>query len=50
MKKDIDYYIDENKQFVLTEFFLKKRFSCCKNACKHCPYGFKKEKTDSVKK
>jgi biotin synthase-like enzyme len=45
MIKDIDYYIDENKQVVLTEYFLKKRGRCCKKDCKHCPYGFQKEKS-----
>jgi len=45
MIKDIDYYIDENKQVVLTESFLRKRGRCCKKSCKHCPYGFQKEKS-----
>lgn len=50
MIKDIDYYIDENKQVVLTESFLRKRGRCCKKGCKHCPYGFQKETANAVNK
>ena len=50
MIKDIDYYIDENKQVVLTESFLIKRGRCCKKSCKHCPYGFQKETANAVNK
>jgi hypothetical protein len=25
---------------VFTEKYLLKRGYCCKNGCKHCPYGF----------
>jgi hypothetical protein len=40
----VDYYIDPlTKKFVLTEDFLKRRGSCCKNGCRHCPYGFQKK-------
>lgn len=49
MKKNIDFYFDENGLMVLTESFLKKRGHCCKNGCKHCPYGFEKEKKDITK-
>ncbi|MEI7486093.1 MAG: DUF5522 domain-containing protein [Chryseobacterium sp.] len=49
MKKNIDFYFDENGLMVLTESFLKKRGYCCKNGCKHCPYGFEKEKKDITK-
>lgn len=35
----IDYYI-ENGKWVFTEQFLKTR-PCCKNGCRHCPYGYK---------
>ena len=37
----IDYYI-ENGLYVFTEHYLEKRGYCCKNGCRHCPYGFKK--------
>ncbi|MDC1069051.1 DUF5522 domain-containing protein [Candidatus Kapabacteria bacterium] len=39
-----DYYIDSNGFFVFTEKYHLKRGWCCKSGCKHCPYGFKKEK------
>jgi len=36
-----DYYI-ENGFYVFTEEYHRKRGYCCKNGCRHCPYGFKK--------
>jgi hypothetical protein len=36
-----DFYM-ENGFVVFTAAFLKKRGYCCKNGCRHCPYGFKK--------
>ena len=41
LKEDIDYYI-ENGLYVFTAWFHLKRGECCKNGCRHCPYGFKK--------
>lgn len=38
---DIDYYI-ENENVVFTSWYHLKRGYCCKNNCRHCPYGFKK--------
>lgn len=38
---DIDYYIENNLQ-VFTAWYHLKRGYCCKNNCRHCPYGFKK--------
>ncbi len=43
LEKDIDYYINEEGLYVFTEKYLKNRGYCCKNGCKHCPYGFKKD-------
>jgi hypothetical protein len=40
-----DFYIDHNGLMVLTEKYLRKRGHCCKNSCRHCPYGFRKEKS-----
>jgi hypothetical protein len=37
-----DYYF-ENGFLVFTETYHLKRGHCCKNACRHCPYGFKKK-------
>lgn len=35
--EDIDYYL-ENGNYVFTEWFHRKRGSCCGNSCRHCPY------------
>jgi len=37
-----DYYFNEQGLLVMTRKYLLKRGYCCKNGCKHCPYGFKK--------
>ena len=37
-----DYYI-ENGLLVFTEAYHLKRGHCCKNACRHCPYGYKRK-------
>ena len=39
-----DYYRSEEGYIVFTEQYLLKRGFCCENACRHCPYGFKKTK------
>ena len=39
-----DYYINEMGYRVFTEQYLLKRGYCCKNGCKHCPYGWDKKK------
>ena len=36
-----DYYI-ENGYYVFTDSYHLKRGYCCKNGCRHCPYGYKK--------
>ena len=33
-------YTDKNGKQVKTSQFLRNRGSCCKTACRHCPYGF----------
>lgn len=38
----IDYYI-ENEFTVFTSWYHLKRGFCCKNSCRHCPYGFIKK-------
>jgi hypothetical protein len=41
-----DYYVEKDTGFlVFTEIYHKKRGYCCKSGCRHCPYGFKKEKS-----
>ncbi|NBC25172.1 MAG: hypothetical protein GVX78_06115 [Bacteroidetes bacterium] len=41
LRQGRDYYI-ENGVYVFTALYLKERGYCCKNGCRHCPYGFKK--------
>jgi hypothetical protein len=41
--KEPIYYYMENGFVVFTEAYHLKRGYCCKNGCRHCPYGFKKE-------
>ncbi|MEO9967518.1 MAG: DUF5522 domain-containing protein [Reichenbachiella sp.] len=38
-----DYYFNEQGLMVFTQAYHLKRGYCCKNGCKHCPYGFKKK-------
>jgi len=35
-----DYYYSEEGYLVFTGKYLLKRGYCCKNGCKHCPYGY----------
>lgn len=39
-----DYYLSKEGYIVFTEKYHLKRGYCCKNGCKHCPYGYRKEK------
>lgn len=39
MEKELTYLSPEGHT-VFTSQFLKKRGTCCKTACLHCPYGF----------
>lgn len=39
-----DFYLSEEGYLIFTEKYLLKRGYCCKNGCKHCPYGFDKMK------
>ncbi|HEY0262252.1 MAG TPA: DUF5522 domain-containing protein [Chitinophagales bacterium] len=41
--EEADYYFD-NGLLVFTEHYHRKRGYCCKSGCRHCPYGYKKEK------
>ena len=40
----VDFYI-ENGNYVFTAKYLLDRGYCCKNGCRHCPYGFLGKKT-----
>jgi hypothetical protein len=44
-----DYYLSPEGFKVFTEKYHLKRGYCCKNGCRHCPYGFDK-KTGNLKK
>ena len=36
-------YLDpDSKLYVLTSEYLKARGACCKSACRHCPWEYKK--------
>lgn len=37
------YWYMENGFMVFTEAYHLKRGYCCKNGCRHCPYGFRKK-------
>jgi hypothetical protein len=43
LQKGLDYYL-ENGFLVFTAHYLSKRGYCCENGCRHCPYGFKRER------
>lgn len=44
MQEGVDYYIDEKGFYVFTAKYLLERGHCCRNACRHCPYGFSDKK------
>jgi len=38
-----EFYYSPEGYIVFTEKYHLKRGYCCKNGCKHCPYGFNKK-------
>lgn len=38
-----DFYKTPEGYIIFTEKYHLKRGYCCKNGCKHCPYGFDKK-------
>ena len=42
----LHYYLEENGYRVFTEFYHIQRGHCCRNACRHCAYGYKKKYWD----
>ena len=46
----VDYYFDQDGLFVFTREFHLKRGYCCKNGCRHCPYGEEKVNSDRDRK
>jgi len=45
-----DYYYNSDGLLVLTEKYLRERGHCCKNGCRHCPYGYRKEEDERKKR
>ncbi|HSY51324.1 MAG TPA: DUF5522 domain-containing protein [Thermoanaerobaculia bacterium] len=43
----VDFYY-EGDFMVFTEKFLRERGYCCESGCRHCPYGFRKERRSDV--
>jgi hypothetical protein len=43
---EVDYYF-EGGLMVFTSAYHLKRGSCCKNKCRHCPYGLAEKITAS---
>ncbi|WP_461140087.1 DUF5522 domain-containing protein [Spirosoma pomorum] len=41
---DEDYYMTPDGFLVFTAAYHQKRGYCCKNGCRHCPFGYKKTK------
>ena len=39
-----DFYFTKEGFKVFTEIYHLKRGYCCKNNCRHCPYGFDPKK------
>jgi hypothetical protein len=44
LQEGIDYYINEDDNFVFTKAYHLKRGYCCKNKCLHCPWSYGKPK------
>lgn len=38
--ENVDFYYTPEGYKVFTAHYLLKRGYCCKNGCRHCPYGF----------
>ena len=44
-----DFYLSPEGYRVFTEKYHLKRGYCCKNGCRHCPYGFHDKKKSNQK-
>lgn len=42
--ENIDYYINQDGNFVFTKAYHLQRGYCCKNKCRHCPWDYGKPK------
>ncbi|QHS57726.1 hypothetical protein GWR56_20055 [Mucilaginibacter sp. 14171R-50] len=43
LQENVDYYINEDGNFVFTKEYHLKRGYCCKNKCLHCPWNYGRE-------
>ncbi|MBB5397627.1 DUF5522 domain-containing protein [Mucilaginibacter sp. AK015] len=43
LQENVDYYINEDGNFVFTKEYHLKRGYCCKNRCLHCPWNYGRE-------
>ncbi len=39
LRDKVDYTLNEEGLMILSRWFLLRRGHCCKNGCRHCPYG-----------
>jgi hypothetical protein len=39
-----DFYFNEDGLMVFTEAYHRKRGTCCKNKCRHCPWNYGRNK------
>jgi hypothetical protein len=44
LQENVDYYINQDGNFVFTKEYHLKRGYCCKNKCLHCPWNYGREK------
>jgi hypothetical protein len=42
-QKEVDYYFEDGLMVFTKQYHLKRGF-CCKNNCRHCPYGNSKQR------
>ncbi|MGY4536760.1 hypothetical protein ACVW0P_001174 [Mucilaginibacter sp. UYNi724] len=43
LQENVDYYINQDGNFVFTKEYHLKRGYCCKNQCLHCPWNYRGE-------
>ncbi|WP_176420426.1 DUF5522 domain-containing protein [Lutibacter flavus] len=44
-----EFYLSKEGYRVFTEKYHLKRGYCCKNGCRHCPFGFNKKTGNTSK-
>jgi len=42
------FYYSNDGYIIFTEKYHLRRGYCCKNKCKHCPFGFKKKGKNNI--